>query len=68
MRTCHMVKAENVEEYRSALKHVMFAWIEGIDIEYTVSLISYNFQEVIEILNVHTNRVIYRACMLRTAA
>jgi hypothetical protein len=58
----HMVKAENVEEYRSALKHVKFAWIAGTDIDYTVISdflqkaqdYTAKFQEVIEILNVHT--------------
>jgi hypothetical protein len=58
----HMVKAENVEEYRSAMKHVKFAWIEGTDINYSVISdflqkaqdYTAKFQEVIEILNVHT--------------
>jgi hypothetical protein len=58
----HMVRAKNVEDYRTSLKYVKFAWIEGTDIDHTVIAdfllraqeYTSKFQQVCKILNVHT--------------
>ena len=58
----HMVRAKNVDDYRTSLKYVKFAWIEGTDIDHTVIAdfllraqeYTSKFQQVCKILNVHT--------------
>ena len=58
----HMVRAKNVEDYRTSLKYVKFAWIEGTDVDHTVIAdfllraqeYTSKFQQVCKILNVHT--------------